>query len=499
MSLRLLILLGSIALSCNAAPINHTPAKGSLLIRNIHLITADAKVSKQLQNILIENERIRAIGKEEFVAEQVIDGHGQYLIPGLIDAHVHLRDVPGLLLPESEKKTSTIYHHAIAQIPKNYLYAGFTTILDLANSKEFIDTWNSNPLAPQAYFCSPMLIQQGYPVVNMPKEVQDSPEISRHYLHDSHSHAAASIVDKDQHTPAKLVEVAKQEGARCIKVFYETGFGNQRNLPVPSEAVVRELVAAAHQQHLPVFLHGNSQRAYEFALKTGVDMLVHGLWNGDANTTNEALIQIANRLVKANIAIQPTVQVLYGGQELANPDFFKDPYVKHVMPASLINWYRSYEGQWMNREMNGSFGDDSNRSPEQHYQFVKAAYKPLLERVALLSQHLNSQKKSSLVFGSDTPSGPMYTQCPGFNGRKEMDHWLAMGISLPDLFKAMTIGNARRMGLQNEIGSIEKNKIANFLLLSKNPLEDVAAYDSINWVILKGKAVAREDLSATKN
>ena len=74
-----------------------------------------------------------------------------------------------------------------------------------------------------------------------------------------------------------------------------------------------------------------------------------------------------------------------------------------------------------------------------------------------------------------------------------------MGVSLPDLFKAMTVGNAQRMGLSDEIGSIAKNKVANLLLLNKNPLKDVAAYDSINWVILKGKPIAREQLSAVKN
>ena len=122
----------------------------------------------------------------------------------------------------------------------------------------------------------------------------------------------------------------------------------------------------------------------------------------------------------------------------------------------------------------------------------------MLERVKIVTQQLNTHK-SQLVFGSDTPSGPIYTQFPGLNGRKEMDHWLAMGVSLPDLFKAMTIVNAQRMGLSDEIGSVAKNKVANLLLLSKNPLEDVTAYDSINWVILKGKPVAREQLSAVKH
>lgn len=489
----LLILTALIAVNTKAAQAN----KDSLLIRNVHIVTANAQVSMQAVNVLIEHERIRAIGKQEFNAEHVIEGKGQYLIPGLIDTHVHLRDVPGLTIPENERAQSKIYQKAAAQIPRSYLYSGFTTLLDLANTKAFIEQWNTQAAAPQAYFCTPLIIPQGYPAVFLSKEIQDSPDMARHYLRDHHSHATASTISSDQ-TPTQLVDAGKKEGARCIKVFYEKGFGAQRNLPVPSEAIVREVVTAAHKQKLPVFLHGNSQEAYEFALNTGVDMLVHGLWNADAKTTNAELTNIAKRLVKAKIAVQPTVQVIYGEQELFNPSFFQQPDVKHVMPASLINWYQSDAGQFMKREMGEYFKGAAPLSAEQQYQQVKAVYEPMLERVKIVSQELNTHR-SQLVFGSDTPSGPMYTQFPGLNGRKEMDHWLAMGISLPDLFKAITIGNAQRMGLSDEIGSVAKNKVANLLLLSKNPLEDVRAYDSISWVILKGKAVEREKLSALNN
>ncbi|MCE3254226.1 MAG: hypothetical protein K0Q67_3246 [Cellvibrio sp.] len=468
-------------------------SKGSLLIRNVQIITADTKVSKPL-NLLVEQGRIRALGKREYRAERVIEGKGQYVIPGLIDSHVHLRDVPGLNLPESEREKSKLYQDAVAQIPRSYLYAGFTTLLDLINTKEFIDHWNSQPLAPRAYFCSPVFVPQGYPVALLPKEIQQAPDVARHYLHDTHSHP----VDADQHTPGKLVAAAKKEGARCIKAFYEKGFGAQRNLPVPSEAIVRELVAAAHQQDLPVFLHGNSQWSYEFALKTGVDMVVHGLWNGDADT-NAALPRIARAMINAGIAMQPTVQVIYGEQELSNPEFFSQPAVKQVMPAALINWYQSDTGQWMKRSIDEHFKAAAPQSPEQQYQKVKTVYEPLLERVKLLTQLMYTGKKSLLVFGSDTPSGPIYTQFPGLNGRKEMDHWIAMGVSLPDLFKAMTVGNAQRMGLDDEIGSVAKNKVANLLLLGKNPLTDVTAYDSISWVILNGQAIEREQLAATNH
>jgi len=482
------VLLASLALQTEAA------TKGTLLIRNVHIVTSNAQVSKQPVNLLIENERISEIGPQDFTAETVIDGKGQYLIPGLIDTHVHLRDVPGLL-PQEDPAISKINQEALAQIPKSYLYAGFTTLLDLANTGEAIKQWNSLPLAPRAYFCSPVIIPKGYPVANMPEVVQQSPDVSRHYLHDKHSHLEAIMADADQHSPANLVNLGKKEGARCIKVFYEKGFAGKKNLPTPSEAVVRELVAKAHHHNLPVFLHGNSYESYEFGLNTGVDMLVHGLWNADAKINEVDLTNTAKKLIKSGIAVQPTMQVIYGEQELFNPDFFKQADLQHEMPASLFQWYQSDAGQWMKNEMGSYFKSDAPMTATQQYQQVKAVYQPLLNRVKIISNQLK-QSEQLLVFGSDTPSGPIYTQFPGYNGRQEMNRWLEMGISLPQLFKAMTIRNAKLLKLDHEIGSVEEGKQADLLLVSKNPLEDITAYDTIRWVILKGKPLEREKLSA---
>ncbi len=464
----------------------------SLVIRAVTLVNADATLSKRPLNVLIDQGKIKAIGTREFKADRVIDGRGQYLIPGLIDSHVHLRGVPGV--PDGELEQSDFYQQALKQIPKSYLYAGFTTLLDLVNTHAFIDGWNQQAIAPRAYFCAPAPIPKGYPIAVIPDEALQDVNVARYFLHDRHAHPATELADPAAHTPAHLIAAMKKDGALCAKIFYEKGFGKLRNLPVPSEAIVRELVAEAHKQGMPVFLHGNSLESYEFALATGVDMLVHGLWNAPPATTPAELQKIAQRLIKANIAVQPSVQVIYGEQELLNPAFFQQPNLRHYMPGKLIDWYQAPAGQWMKNEIGSYLGEDTSLTDEQKYQQIKTVYQPLLMRVRQVSQPLNQH--SLLVFGSDTPSGPIYTQFPGLNGRMEMERWQAMGIPLADLFKALTIGNAKRMGLEREIGSIEKHKQADLLLLGKNPLLDITAYDAINLIILRGKAIPRESLSA---
>lgn len=101
-----------------------------------------------------------------------------------------------------------------------------------------------------------------------------------------------------------------------------------------------------------------------------------------------------------------------------------------------------------------------------------------------------------LHFGSDTPSGPFYTQFPGINARQEIDRWIEAGQSAEALFVAMTLGNAELLKVETEIGSVEIDKQADLLLLKENPLKGVKAYDTISTVILDGEVIEREVLAA---
>ena len=78
-----------------------------------------------------------------------------------------------------------------------------------------------------------------------------------------------------------------------------------------------------------------------------------------------------------------------------------------------------------------------------------------------------------------------------------MDRWIAAGVSPIQLFRAATVNNASFFGLADRVGTIEVGKQADLLLLSENPLDSVSAYDTIQYVILAGKVIDRESLSAT--
>ena len=329
----------------------------TLLIRNAHIISGESPTVSKPQDVLINNGKIQAIGHQLGKADQVIDAKGKYLIPGLIDSHVHLDGIPGYVAnkDQDQSKARGMLQTAREQMPRSYVYFGFTTVLDLTGSAQFIDKWNANPMSPQAYFCAPVTIPNGYPAVWMGKEEQFKVKGSEFMLFDeAQKETYPETFKPEAHTPEAVVQLAKNDGANCIKVFYETGFGPQKNLPVPSLGLIQAVVKQAHQLGMSVYLHGNSQAAYEFATKTGIDTLVHGMWHETKKTNHDEHAdekmtkeQIAQSILKKGISIQPTIQVLYGEQEQLNPDFFKNPLVQHAIPADLAMWYQSEAGQWM--------------------------------------------------------------------------------------------------------------------------------------------------------
>lgn len=463
----------------------------NVLIKNVRVVSPGKPVSDAV-DVLLEGETIRAIGDltargDQLRVDQVIEGKGRFLTPGLIDSHVHLQGVPG----ESPAMPQAVREEALSQIPRSYLYFGFTTVLDLFSADSLIDSWNKQPLAPTAYHCAGAPVPGGYPLAWIPPEEQLHSPSAQYYLYDPNQpELMKATPGSDNHKPRPLVERIMRTNARCIKIFYETGFGRLKNLPVPSRDIVRQLVTAAHAHQLPVYLHGTSEGAYKFALQTGVDMVVHGLWRGEPDQA--ALL--AEQIAGADLKVQPTMQVIHGERDLFDPTFFGKPELAHAMPPASMGWYRSDAGQWFAKEI--SQGLPTEDGHHGHGAAEAALAKPfeVLERftAALF------RKGGAVVFGSDTPSGPIYTQFPGLNGWREMQLWVEAGATSEQLFNALTIGNARVLRLEEVLGTVDVGKRADLLLLERNPRESASNWDSIEWVIVKGRPVKREMLSAKR-
>jgi len=268
-------------------------------------------------------------------------------------------------------------------------------------------------------------------------------------------------VDPKQHTPKAVVDYIQQHGGHCVKLYYEEALwwpGDAPDFRLPSVAIVREVVAAAHSLDLPVVLHATSPNGHRLALESGVDVLAHGMWEwpdvgfASPEPTPEYTL-LAKQVAQSEIRIQPTFGTLLNTASLFRPAVLADARWKNVVP------------------------------PRYH---------------SFLQGNVEKQRQTFLAMFDTAVGGFGWASPPGLSGYWEMLVWRNAGIPLKTLFRALTLENARAFRLDDEIGSIEVGKNADLLLLTANPLEDIEAYDSIVKVILGGQLFEREELSAVK-
>src|SRR3974390_2981581 len=103
-----------------------------LWIEKVTVVSAERTHALPDVNVKIHDGKIVEIARAPLRGRrtdtEIIDGKGLFLTPGLIDGHVHLSEIPGML-PEQEQAHPDIAHAAREQFPKSYLYFGFTTLV----------------------------------------------------------------------------------------------------------------------------------------------------------------------------------------------------------------------------------------------------------------------------------------------------------------------------------------------------------------------------------
>jgi hypothetical protein len=464
-------------------------------ITDVTIISPENLDHVERGNVLIEDGRIVDVERKKWAKKKtdatVVSGKGQFLIPGLIDSHVHLAVVPGMDFGQPNGNPEMIKKY-FRQLPRSYLYYGYTTLVDLAViDRKVLEEFRQSPLHPDLYDCGDSLpFANGYPMSFAPPEARF--KIFPNFIYDpAQASSIPAEFKPEDHSPAADVARVKRSGGICVKAYFERGYGRDRHLPVMGPDVLAGIRKAATQADLVLMMHANSFEAQKFGVAGGVDVLAHGMWNwGDLDDETELPAEIKtllDQIVEKKIGYQPTIQVLRGLEAHFDPEYLKMEAIPKVIPKEMLTWFNSAEGKWFKKELAGDDMPDAamlerlERGPVRHVRQV----------VAYLAG-----KDADFLFGTDTPSGPTYGNLPGLNGYLEMQQLQKAGMSLAQIFKAATISNARKFKLDAQVGTIEPGKIANLVLLKQSPLESLEAYDSITTVWVHGKEISRDSLAA---
>ncbi|MCH7525180.1 MAG: hypothetical protein IIC74_09270, partial [Bacteroidetes bacterium] len=159
-TLSLSFILAVLFVSCKT----ETPIiiENGLLIENITILTPKAGIYHSFKgNIIIDNDKIINISEDMKTIKgtfKTIDGSGKYIIPGLIDSHVHLASIAGMNWKHKQKypDLAKSYYN---QLPKSYLYFGYTTLIDVNNyNPKVITNLLEQEIRPDIYTCGEQVV-----------------------------------------------------------------------------------------------------------------------------------------------------------------------------------------------------------------------------------------------------------------------------------------------------------------------------------------------------
>jgi len=484
----LLLLCFIIQTSCKSSKIDISLDNG-LIIENATIISPESQTSANGSYIIIDEDEIIYIGTDKPKLSgtfKTIDAKGKYIIPGLIDSHVHVTSTDALTDKE-EIEYPEIVNDFRNQLPKSYLYFGYTTLIDLGTAKpKRLSHFNKAKIKPDLYYVGGgAVIGNGYGLTNW------NDEIPNFIYQENEAYPIPKKYINKNHTPNAVVKRIAESGAIAVKTYYEPGFDpTQPAFPIPSLQLMKELKEETHKNNLVLVAHGNSIEAHRFLGTADVDIIAHGLWNwgkyrlDNTNRIPEEVTKILDTEINKNIGYMPTLQVINGLRTLATPEFLDNSELENVLPKNLINYYKENTDN-----MYASvFGDAPKNIIINNFNRISNQGKIDL-------MYMNDHN-GLILFGTDTPSSPTYGNPPGYNGYLEMLEMKNAGIPLSKILASATIENAKAFKLEKLYGSVEKGKKANLLLLDKNPLEDISAYNSILKVIIRGKVIIRNTLSA---
>jgi len=435
-----------------------------LVFKNVTVIDMTGKPLQAAMTVVIEGNSITKIGTTAKTKipknAQVIDASGKFLIPGLWDMHVHLQEKTPFPL---------------------FIANGVLGVRHMGGNLKQVFEWRE--AVREGKLLAPRIITTGT-------------------VADNRDEDGWSVETLTAEQGRKVVSINKNQGADFIKVYD------------PSREAYFALVEEAKRQHIPFAGHvpiavtsfeasDAGQRSFEHLgnilrssstlpaneIERRADALVKPSGKpGDfshipARIAEQTKIELATydkrkaeqlfaRFVKNQTWQVPTLEIKRVLSYVDDGSFYNDPRMKYIPAAELEelkpenNFFLKY------------------RTPE----FIRVK-KLLYEKEFDLVREMHRAGVGFLL-GTDIP-GFGFT---GFTVHDELALFVQAGFTPLEALQTATINPAKFLGLEKSLGTVEKGKIADLVLLDANPLDNIANTKKISAVVVGGRYLSKEKL-----
>ncbi len=441
-----------------------------LAVTGATLIDGTGKEPVRDAVLLISDGRIAKIGGVHDVAiprgTKKLDARGKYLIPGLMDANVHLA-LPDL---ETTVKYEDRLHELALEAAQITLKAGQTTVFDTYGPRAALikarDMINAGQAPGSRIYLAGSIVGMTGPLGADMRDPQVLGFVSK-------SFAERFDASYEEGIGPELLLLTPEEVRPFIRGYAHKGIDFMKyaasghgfwpeiatfNYITFSPRVQRVIVEEAHRAGLTIQAHITTSESLDMALDAGVDIITHGDISGPTAPFPQEMIQ---KLVERRV------------------------------PASVILTTQKY--------LDNELQQLAKSPPKVGFAF------PQFQKVSRVNQRNMIQAGAILLVSTDSTMANAVQLAQ--SGRTIVDsrnigegHFNALvgleelGMAPMEILKSATSHIAKAYKVDANLGTLEAGKVADLVILDRNPLESARNYRSIYAVVKDGKVVDREAL-----
>ncbi len=419
--------------------------------------------------ILIEDSRIVKVGTGKQVkipaTAEVIHAEGKWIIPGLVDTHIHFFQSGGLYTRPDVidlRKYVPYQEQELAQIRlrlqdtfERYLRCGITSVVDVGGP-----FWNFavRDLAAKTVRAPRVLVAGPLISTYQPEALTtDDPPILK-----------VNTVEEAQALVRK--QIARKTD--LIKIWYIVQPGQK---PEDFFALVRETVNESHRHGVRVAVHATGLETARKAVEAGADILVHDINDREVDPAFVALLKQRKVILTPTLIVFQRYSEVLSQQIRLNPWEFKlaNPYVisslfdLRVIPAE----------------------DISERVKER----IRSIATPV-QTSPIVLKNLKILQEAGVTIAAGTDAGNIGT-LHGPSLFREFELMRDAGLSPRQILADATLNGARFMAREQELGSIAAKKLADLVILNADPLEDIRNLGNVYATVKNGNVFLASQLA----
>ena len=443
--LALVAAFGSSRASSVARQIAVPAASRALVLKNFTLIDGNGGTPVANAALVAENGRITFVGPAAQLkapaGAAVQDLAGKFVMPGIIDLHVHVAESDGLVQDPKRTFTRENVEHDL----RLYASYGVTSVLSMGSDQPLVyqirDEQRARPanLAMTRFFTAGrgFTVLEGFPtnqgnIPGVPYEVSDPKQ-------------AAGFVDElAVHHPD------------VVKIWVDDRFGDFKKTPINlSTAIINE----AHK-------HGLKVAAHVFYLDDAKQLAAAGL-NAFAHSVRDKLVddELIRLMKQHGTWLIPTLTRDSTPFAFAKPEpYLNDPFFTRAAPPLFLK--ALHDPQYL-----------KNMVSDKHW----AEYPPLLENS---KRNLKRLADAGIRYGFGTDAG-VPTRVPAYLDHEEIQLMAAAGLTPMQIITAATKSGAEFLGVR-DLGTLERGKWADLIVLGGNPIADLKNSRKIESVYIAG-------------